>query len=265
MGIKTVVVYHRCGGKSLGYPPNTLVTAEWAMNNGARAIEYDVAIAKDGNGFQVFVIEPKLLVEAGLDINDLEWADVQKLNAGNDYFGVQSVPRLEEMLAAIDSEIVAHQIQIKGQHPANVEEVLKRTKFVKNYIITAFDENVIREIKTVDKEVRVGWLVKPAQEAGDEAGVDLTAKLVSEADSLKPYSDDEMTEILGKAKWLDVDVLLLCGPRIKEEKLVHRVRETGMQIGAWGVATNLLLAQQLISLEIDRFTLDNPEQLQQTS
>ena len=258
---ETLVVYHRCGGKTLGYPPNTIVTAEWARDFGAKAIEYDVAIAKDGESFKVFVIEPKLLNEAGLDINNLEWSAVQALNAGNEQFGWQPVPLLQDMLNAIDSEQVAHQIQIKGQHPASVKEVLAVAKNAQNYIITAFDRTVIREIKTLDKNVRVGWLVKPDQGGGDEGGVDLTAKLVTEADSLDGYSDDEIAEILAIAKEESVDIVLLCGPRIKDKELVQRVKDAGFEIGAWGVATNLVLARQLIELGLDRFTLDNPEQL----
>ncbi|HET7673250.1 MAG TPA: glycerophosphodiester phosphodiesterase family protein [Candidatus Saccharimonadales bacterium] len=258
---ETLVVYHRCGGKTLGYPPNTLLTAQWAKNHGAKAIEYDVAIAKDGNDFKVFVIEPKLLNDAGLDINDLNWEDVLKIDTGNDKFGRQPVTTLEEMLKTIDSGHVAHQIQIKGQHPATVEEVLKRTEKAKDYIITAFDRNVIKEIKNLNNSVRVGWLVKPAQEAGDEAGVDLTAKLVAESGALKPYSDMEIDEILKTASEDQVDIVLLCGPRIKEKSLIDRVKKSGFQIGAWGVATNIDLAIRLIDLGLDRFTLDNPEQL----
>lgn len=261
MNKETLVVYHRCGGKTLGYPPNTIITAQWAMDHRAKAIEYDVAIAKDGDSFKVFVIEPKLLNEAGLDINNLVWSDVQKLDAGNEKFGHQPVPLLNEMIQAIDSEKVAHQIQIKGQHPASVKEVLAVAKNAKNYIITAFDRNVIREIKSVDEEVRVGWLVKPAQEGGDEGGVDLTAKLVAEADSLEGYADDEIEAILDTAREDSVDIVLLCGPRIKDSALVQKVRSAGFEIGAWGVATNIPLAKHLIGLGLDRFTLDNPEQL----
>lgn len=258
---QTLIVYHRCGGKTLGYPANTLLTAKWAMNHGARAIEYDVAIAKDESGFQVFVIEPELLNEAGLDINNLSWKDVQNINAGNEKFGYQPVSILEELLQEIDSSNVAHQIQLKSQHPAFVKEVLSRTGNIKNYIITAFDRNVIREIKSFDSSVKVGWLVKPAQEAGDEEGVDLTAKVVAETGTLPPYSDKEIEDILSIAREDKVDVILLCGPRIKEISMVNKVKNSGFQIGAWGVATNLTLARQLIELGLDRFTLDNPEQL----
>lgn len=165
------------------------------------------------------------------------------------------------MLDSIDSEQVAHQIQIKGQSPASVKEVLAITKNIHNYIITAFDIDVIREIKNFDKDVKVGWLVKPDQDAGDEGGIDLTAKLVAEADSLEAYSNKEITEILDKASKNSIDVVLLCGPRIKDKALVRRFKESGFEIGAWGVATNLALARRLIELGLDRFTLDNPELL----
>jgi glycerophosphoryl diester phosphodiesterase len=224
MESNTLIVHHRCGGKSLGYPPNTVLTAQWAMKNGARAIEYDVAIAKDGDKLKTFVIEPRLLREAGLDINNLFWSDVEGINVGNEKFGAQNAPLLESMLSTIDSLRVAHQIQIKGQHPASAREVLARVRKVKNCIITAFDINVIGEIKALDEIVRVGWLVKPAQEDGDEAGVDLTAKLNSEADELQEYFDDEITDIISKARKNAVDVVLLCGPRIKRRSLVRRVK-----------------------------------------
>ncbi|MEK9196315.1 MAG: glycerophosphodiester phosphodiesterase family protein, partial [Patescibacteria group bacterium] len=200
MESKTLIVYHRCGGKTLGYPPNTLLTAQWAMNSGSQAIEYDVAIAKDGDKFQVFAIEPKLITEAGLDIDNLVWSDVQKINAGNEKFGHQPVSTLEEMLVGVNSDKVAHQIQIKGQHPETVREVLNRTKDVKDCIITAFDIGVIKQIKESNKDTRVGWLVKPEQESGDEAGVDLTAKLVAEADNLQEYTDEEISNILSTAR-----------------------------------------------------------------
>lgn len=48
MNQDTLVVFHRCGGKTLNYPPNTLIAAKWARDFGAQAIEYDVAVAKDG-------------------------------------------------------------------------------------------------------------------------------------------------------------------------------------------------------------------------
>ena len=40
-----------------------------------------------------------------------------------------------------------------------------------------------------------------------------------------------------------------------------QVQNAGYEVGAWGVGTNLDLAKRLIDYKINRFTLDNPEQL----
>lgn len=258
---ETIVVYHRCGGKSLKYPPNTILTAKWASEHGAKAIEYDVALAQDGNDPKIVVMEPKVIKEAGFDINNLQWNDVKDLNAGNDTFGFQKIPLLEEMLGCVDNARTGHQIQLKGQHPDSVKVLLNKVQGLTNYIITAFDISVIQEIKNVDKNVPVGWLVKPQQEEGDEAGVDLTAKLVADMDTIQEYSEVEISEILQTSRDNSIDVILLCGPRIKSIGIVQKMKNEGFSVGAWGVATNLQLAKQLMEFRIDRFTLDNPEQL----
>ena len=57
-----------------------------------------------------------------------------------------------------------------------------------------------------------------------------------------------------------IDIIILCGPRIKEKTVIKTVKSQGFEVGAWGVGTNLDLAKQLIQFNIDRFTIDNPEQ-----
>ncbi|HRH24093.1 MAG TPA: glycerophosphodiester phosphodiesterase family protein [Candidatus Paceibacterota bacterium] len=258
---ETIVVYHRCGGKSLNYPPNTILTAQWAQAHGARAIEYDVVLAQDGDEPKMVVMEPKVIKEAGLDINNLRWEDVRNLDAGNATFGFQKIPTLEEMLTAIDASKTGHQIQLKGQHPDSVKVLLSKVTNLNSFVITAFDISVIQEIKSFDKTIPVGWLVKPQQEGGDEAGVDLTAKLVADIGSIRPYSEEEIESIVKTAKENTIEVILLCGPRINSREMVQKFRSGGSQVGAWGVATNLALAKQLIEFGLDRFTLDNPEEL----
>jgi glycerophosphoryl diester phosphodiesterase len=89
----------------------------------------------------------------------------------------------------------------------------------------------------------------------------LTAKVISQTAALQEYSDNEVADIILRARENAVDVVLLCGPRIRRRSLVRRVKEAGFQIGAWGVAADLTLARRLMELQLDRFTLDNPELL----
>ena len=165
------------------------------------------------------------------------------------------------MLGAVDSKKTGHQIQIKGRHPDSAQVLAAKVANIQNCLITAFDIQFIRELKAIDSSIPVGWLVKPNQERGDEGGVDLTANLLEEASSVAAYTSTEVEEIISAAKEAKVDTLLLCAPRIGSIGVVENVRRAGFGVGAWGVATNLDLARKLIGFGIDRFTIDNPEQM----
>ena len=259
---KTVVVFHRCGGKSLGYPPNTILTAKWANKNGARSIEYDIVACKDDNQYKIAVIEPKLIKQANLDINNLQWSDVSRINTGNEKYGDCKAPLLEEMLSVIDNTKTSHQIHIKGNNPDIIKELLPKLKSLTDYLVTSFDILFLKELKSFNQKIPVGWIVKPKQEKGNEGLEDLTATVSADANNMDSYSDSELEEILKEAKNNLIDVIILCGPKIKNKKIVDTVKEAGFQIGAWGVGTNIGLAKTLITYNLDRFTLDNPEELE---
>ncbi len=57
-----------------------------------KAIEYDIVLCKVNLKYKIIVVESKALKKAGLDINNLQWQDVIRLNAGNEKFGHQKVP-----------------------------------------------------------------------------------------------------------------------------------------------------------------------------
>ena len=257
--MKTLVVFHRCSGKSLGFPPNTILTAKWAEDHGARAIEYNIVQCLDGK--KIIVVEPKLLKQAKLDLNNLDWKDVEKLNVGNEKYGYCRVPLLEEMLSVVDNSKVEHQIHIKGNHPATVSNLLSKITGVADCIITTFDIDVIKKIREINNSIPVGWIIKPKQESGGEGSDDLTAAVTVGTAVMENYSAEELDEILNISKRYAVTVIILCGPRIKDKSVVTKVRQAGFQVGAWGVGTNLEIAKKLIDYGVDRFTLDNPEQL----
>ena len=259
MEAETLVVFHRCGGRSLGYPPNTLFTAQWARDYGAKAIEYDIVLCKDRSQYRIAVVEPKLLKQAGLDINDLDWRDVSAIDAGNEKFGYCNVVLLDEMLQEIDTTKVAHQVHIKGNNPNTLSVLLPKLHGVKNYVLTTFDISVIKQVRSMDGTVPVGWIVKPTQEKGNEGSEDLTAAV--SGGNLPPYTGEELDNIVGEARANSVNVVVLCGPRVQQKETVHKVRDAGFEVGAWGVGTNLKLAKKLIEYQVDRFTIDNPEQL----
>jgi glycerophosphoryl diester phosphodiesterase len=257
----TLLVFHRGGGRSLGYPPNCMATIKWALSFGALGLEYDVCFCQDKGLGKVAVIEPKLLKENNLDINDLYWDSLKKINAGNAKTGFCPVVELEDILQLVDNSKVAQQIHIKGERLEIIKILLLKLRRVKNFVLTSFDLEIIKEIRKENKNVRSGWIVKSKQEKGSEGTVDLTAQIALNPDALPAYSRKEIDDIVTLAGKNLVNIIILCGPRIKDKKLVDYIKSEGFEVGAWGVASNLEIAKRLISFNLDRFTIDNPEQL----
>lgn len=257
----TTLVYHRGGGKSLGYPPNCLLTIKWSSRYGAKAIEYDVVVTKDGSQYKMIVIEPKLLLEHNLDINNLEWNSVKNIDAGNEQFGYVPIATLQEVLAEIDQNSIRQQVHIKGTHPQTVPSLVSEITNLKNITVTSFDLNVLNRVKDYAPKLSVGWIVKPDSESGNEGAEDLTKMVSSNPDAIPAYTQEELNDILVKSKKGDIDVIILCGPKIRDTTSVKAFQDAGFEVGAWGVGSNLKMARRFISLGLDRFTIDNPEQL----
>ena len=75
------------------------------------------------------------------------------------------------------------------------------------------------------------------------------------------YNEEEIRTIILRAKQHKIDTIILCGPRVREKKIVTRIQSEGIKVGAWGVGSNVGIGKTLIASGIDRFTIDNPEEL----
>lgn len=260
MKSNSLIIYHRGGGKSLGYPPNSLFTINWALGRGAAAIEYDIVTVLDAGIYRNIVIEPGLLKEAGLDIDNLNWKDVKEIDAGNRKFGWQKVATLKDVLDLTVQFSVNQQIHIKGRNTKTVDTLKKELAGFNKFVITSFDLNVLKLVKSTIQGARTGWIVKPDGGDGNEDGQDLT-KLVSSAEAVfEGYTEEELYNILQSAKGF-VDIIILCAPKIKSITNILFFKDNFFEMGAWGVGQNLKLARKLIGLGINRLTLDNPEEL----
>lgn len=254
----TLIVYHRGGGKSLGYPPNSILAIRWALGRSAAAIEYDVCVTRVEDRFRMIVVEPKLLLRCRLDIDALNWNDVRVVDAGNETYGPCGVSTLKEVLALVDGT-THQQIHIKGADPHTVPALLDEIGGDLDCLLTSFSLNTLGVAKRISPRTRTGWIVKPDGESGSEGADDLTATVA--AGSPAPYTTAGLASIRHKARDGGVDVVILCAPQIPSRDAISFFRRDGFEVGGWGVGTNLGLAKRLIDFEIDRFTIDNPEQL----
>ncbi len=259
--METLIVYHRAGGKSLGYPPNSIIAIRWALKNNAKAIEYDVVVSKNKKNLKMVVIEPKLIKEQNLDIDNLNWEDLSRINAGNEKYGQCKVVTLKEVLKLVNQTKVKQQIHIKGNNSKTIQALISELSDYNNILITSFDLRVLENVKTSEPELKVGWIVKQDSKSGSEGTVDLTKMVTSNPDSLPDYTNKELSDIMDKAKSSNINTVILCAPRIKKRETITFFQKEGFEVGAWGIGSNISIAKRLIDFGINRFTIDNPEQL----
>ncbi len=252
----TLIVYHRGGGKSLGLPPNCLRTFRWALERNAPAIEYDTCVCLDADQPLMAVVEPALLTDRDLDIDRLTWREVRSINAGDARHGL--VATLAEVLRTLAGR-THQQIHLKGANPLTVPTLLQEVGEGADCLVTSFSLAVLTQVKAGRPGLRIGWLIKPDGSSGSEGSRDLTARMAGARPP--PYAAHEVDEILERAKAAGVDCVIPCASRLAGADVVERIRRAGFEVGCWGVGCNLGLAARLIAFGVDRFTIDNPEQL----
>jgi len=258
---QTLIVFHRGGGKSLDYAPNCLVTFKWAVSFGAKAVEYDVVYCKENDeGFMV-VVEPQLIKENNLNINNLQWKDVAALDTGNTVMGLSRVAKFNTVFELFQGAGISQQIHIKGGSQRTVATLVGNLRSTANILVTSFDLNTLDKVHEANRKVPIGWIVKPDNTSASEGGEDLTKLVSAHPEAFEMYNEEEIRTIILRAKQHKIDTIILCGPRVREKKIVTRIQSEGIKVGAWGVGSNVGIGKTLIASGIDRFTIDNPEEL----
>jgi glycerophosphoryl diester phosphodiesterase len=153
------------------------------------------------------------------------------------------------------------QVHLKQESEELAVSVLEDLGERENVLITSFVLSMMGTIHSFNPSVDVGWLVKPDNSEDGGGTNNLTKNVSSGGIEVQPYLLGEVEELIRTSKQSNVHSLLLCGPRIEDKNIVDVVHSSGIQVGAWGVAANLELAERLIDFGLDRFTIDNPEQL----
>jgi len=158
------LIAHR--GASGYAPENTLASFIKAIEMGAKAIEFDVQMTKDG---QLVVIHDFFLDRTtngeGL-IMDKEYGEIRSYDAGSSFdasFSQEYVPLLEEVLGLFPKDIEIH-LEIKkiGLDKRLIEEeiyqVIKNKGLLDKTIFSSFDHHCLTRLLK-HKGVRTGMLI----------------------------------------------------------------------------------------------------------
>lgn len=195
-------------GASQYAPENTMSSFYLGLMQGANGIETDVQLTKD----RVLVLFHDDTLDRVTDakgkISDYTLEEIKKIkvygNAVNGFY--DRIPTYEEFLCAFSSYDISFAIEFKHEgYEKEVLELSKKYGITDKMTVTSFKFDCIKNVKAIDKTVRVGLLIR---EPGDD---DIKALLDIGGEEMAPEAD-KLTEEIHK-----------------------KLRDVGIGVRAWGV------------------------------
>ncbi len=162
------VMAHR--GLSADAPENTLYAFSDAISVGADFIELDVQQTRDGVLVVMHDSNLKRTTGVNKDIWDVDYADIQNLDAGSWFdpaYANARIPTLEETLQFVDKRAKLN-IEIKPtKHGSDtleqdVAELITQYQYTDACYVTSFSYGSLKKIKEANPEIRTGYLMSVA-------------------------------------------------------------------------------------------------------
>jgi glycerophosphoryl diester phosphodiesterase len=164
---RPLVIGHR-GGRGEGFPTeNTLASFEEARKQGARAIELDVRLARDGE-IVVFHDVDLARLTGGDDprvVEELEWAELRAVALA----GPARMPLLVDVLEWARTTGVAVNVEIKRdvnrrRWPSYVRRVARLVRDPRvDLLISSFDPILVAGVGALAPSVPRAWLLDPKE------------------------------------------------------------------------------------------------------
>ena len=162
------VMAHR--GLSADAPENTLYAFSDAISVGADFIELDVQQTKDGVLVVMHDSNLKRTTGVNKDIWDVNYADIQDLDAGSWFdpaYANARIPTLEETLQFVDKRAKLN-IEIKPtKHGSDtleqdVANLITEYHYTDACYVTSFSYGSLKKVKEVNPDIRTGYLMSVA-------------------------------------------------------------------------------------------------------
>ena len=153
------VIGHR--GFPRRYPENTIASFLGALLHGAHGVELDVRTSRDN--YPVVIHDEDLERVAGLSIrvSEVTLRDLKHVHLGM----AQTVPTLDEVLDAIPKTYEVF-VEIKElSAAASSYNIVAEKGWLRNAIFISFNEEVLRRIRSLDKNARLGINIDSVEKA----------------------------------------------------------------------------------------------------
>lgn len=149
---KTIIVGHR---GAAGYAPeNTLLSFQKAIDLGCDRTEFDVRLSKDNVAVVIHDERVDRVTNGNGFVADLTLEEIKKLYCPEN----QKIPTVQEVIDLCKGKIDL-QVELKAQGTPNViNKLIVKNNIISHVLVTSFDINLIKEIKEINREIKVGYL-----------------------------------------------------------------------------------------------------------
>jgi len=228
-----LVIAHR--GASSSAPENTLAAFDLALEMGARHLELDVELTRDGHVVVIHDDTVDRTTDGSGPVTAQTLDALRRLDAGR-WFGAafagERIPTYEDVLVRYQGRAHLH-TEIKGRAPElsrRTVDLIRRHGMESDVTLTSFRRVRLEEVRAHAPELPTGWLVPDVSET-----------------------------TMAEARRLGLVQLCPRGPSVTRE-LVQRLHAEGFVVRAWGVGTEELM-RQIVEAGADGMTVNFPDKL----
>lgn len=228
---KMEISAHR--GASVKYPENTMAAFVGAKNLGADWIELDVQQTKDKKIVVSHDTNLGRVTGVNKDIIDLNYDEIKKLDAGSFFdkkFKNEKIPLLSDVLEFANDNNIRLNIELKPtgkeiDFEKQVIDLIKEYHFEGRCVITSQIYDVLKNVKSVDKNIKTVYVMSIA--IGDITDAEYADAFSVEANNVN-------------------------------SSLVTKVHNDGKELYAWTVNTEESI-NEMIGMNVDNIITDNIE------
>ncbi|SEQ10442.1 glycerophosphoryl diester phosphodiesterase [Lachnospiraceae bacterium RM5] len=167
--VRTMEITSHRGASNI-YPENTMIAFEKAIGYGAKWIELDVHLSKDG---QVFVMHDesfKRTTGVKKKAWELTYDEILELDAGsymNKKYEGEQIPLLVDVIKLAKKNKVKLNIEIKASSnekglEEKVVDIVNENDFAKKCVITSQNYNSLKKIKNYDENIKTIYVMSVA-------------------------------------------------------------------------------------------------------
>ena len=175
---KVFITAHR-GASGLA-PENTISAMLKAIELGADYSELDVQETSDG--VIILLHDSSLKRTAGLEKNiwEMDYASLDSLDVGSwlaPEFKGEAIPTLESVIDTVYGKMKLNiELKINGHEKQLVErtvKILEKKNFISQCIVTSFDFKSIDKVRSLNKDIKVGYIFSKMPENIDVFGANV--------------------------------------------------------------------------------------------